>query len=29
MILKLFDLQEVIDRFFNDVWLAAWPLDDL
>lgn len=29
MLLKSFDLQAVIDRFFNDGWIAVWRLDDL
>jgi len=29
MILRLIDLQRVIDRFFDDDWLAVWLLDDL
>lgn len=29
MILRLIDLQRVIDQFFNDDWLAVWLLDDL
>jgi len=29
MILKLIDLQKIIDRFFDDGWVAVWLLDDL
>lgn len=29
MILRFIDLQRVIDRFFDDHWLAVWVLDDL
>ena len=29
MILRLIDLQRVIDQFFNDDWRAVWLLDDL
>jgi len=29
MILKLIDLQEMIDWFFDPAWVAIWPLDDL
>ena len=29
MILRLIELQRVIDQFFNDDWLAVWLLDDL
>ena len=29
MILKLLDLQKVIDRFFDDGWVAVWLFDDL
>jgi hypothetical protein len=29
MILKFFDLQKIIDRFFEDGWLVLLPLDDL
>jgi hypothetical protein len=29
MILRLIDLQRVIDQFFNDDWLTVWLLDDL
>ena len=26
---KIFDLQRIIDELFDDVWLAAWRLDDV
>jgi hypothetical protein len=29
MILKLLDLQKIIDQFFDDGWVAVWPFDDL
>ena len=29
MILRLIDLQRVIDHFFDDDWRAVWLLDDL
>ena len=29
MILKLLDLQKIIDQFFDDGWVAIWPFDDL
>lgn len=29
MILRLIDLQRVIDNFFDDDWRAVWLLDDL
>lgn len=29
MILRIIDLQRIIDRFFDDDWLAVWLLDDL
>jgi hypothetical protein len=29
MIVKLIDLQKIIDQFFDDGWVAVWPLDDL
>lgn len=29
MILRLIDLQRVIDQFFDDDWVAVWLLDDL
>jgi hypothetical protein len=29
MILRLIDLQRIIDRFFDDDWVAVWLLDDL
>ena len=33
MLIKLFDLQQTIDRvlerFFDDGWFAIWPLGDL
>lgn len=29
MTLKLIDLQKIIDRFFDDGWVAVWLFDDL
>jgi hypothetical protein len=29
MTLKLIDLQKIIDRFFDDGWVAVWLLDGL
>jgi hypothetical protein len=29
MALKLIDLQKIIDRFFDDGWVAVWLLDGL
>jgi hypothetical protein len=29
MILRIIDLQRIIDRFFDDDWVAVWLLDDL
>lgn len=29
MRLKLIDLQEIIDRIFEDGWVVVWPLGDL
>jgi hypothetical protein len=29
MILRLIDLQRVIDQFFDDDWVAVWLLDGL
>jgi hypothetical protein len=29
MILKFIDLQKIIDRFFDDGWVAVWLLDGL
>jgi hypothetical protein len=29
MILKLIDLQKIIDRFFDDGWTSFWLFDDL
>jgi hypothetical protein len=29
MIGNLIDLQRIIDRFFDDDWVAVWLLDDL
>ena len=29
MLMRLFDLQGIIDRFFDERWVAVWPLDDL
>lgn len=29
MILKIINLREIIDRFFDDGWVAVWPFDDL
>ena len=29
MLMKLLDLQKIIDQFFNDGWVAVWPFDDL
>ncbi len=29
MILRLIELQRVIDRFFDDDWVVVWLLDDL
>jgi len=29
MILRLIELQRVIDRFFDDDWVVVWQLDDL
>ncbi len=29
MILKLPDLKRMIDRFFDELWVAGWPFDDL
>lgn len=28
MPLKLIDLQEIIDRFFDDEWIVVWLLGD-
>lgn len=29
MLTKLFDLQGIIDQFFDDSWRAVWPFEDL
>lgn len=29
MLLNLFDWTDMIDRFFDEIWQAAWPLDDI